>query len=94
MRTDTALDRPDGRIIVDAKFADAPKPNRFGRPRLLRNHMFPLYAYVQSQHNRNVGGAIAEGALRFPVADANVCEFVSSTDTRCRFLAVDLAAED
>ncbi|GAS92475.1 5-methylcytosine-specific restriction endonuclease system specificity protein McrC [Mycolicibacterium brisbanense] len=93
MRTDTMLERPDRRIIVETKFADALKTNRFGTPRLSRNHMFQLYAYVQSQHNRDLLGATAEGVLLYPVVHADVDEYAVIGGHRYRFITVDLAAE-
>ncbi|ART68893.1 hypothetical protein BTO20_10115 [Mycobacterium dioxanotrophicus] len=54
--------------------------------------MFQLYAYVQSQHDRDLLGAIAEGVLLYPV-DADVDQFVVIGGQRYRFLTMDLGAE-
>ena len=93
MRTDTILERPVRRIIVETKFADALKPNQFGTPKLSRNHIFQLYAYVQSQHDRDDLAATAEGVLLYPVVGGQLDEFVVINGHRYRFLTVDLAAD-
>lgn len=91
MRTDTILERPDRRIIVETKFADALKPNQFGTPKLSRNHLFQLYAYVQSQHDRDSLSATTEGVLLYPVVNEELDEFVVISEHRYRFVTVDLA---
>jgi len=91
MRTDTILERPDQRIIVETKFADALKPNQFGAPKLSRNHLFQLYAYVQSQHDRDSLSVTAEGVLLYPVVNGEVDEYVVINGHRYRFVTVDLA---
>lgn len=92
MRTDTILERPDQRIIVETKFADALKPNQYGKPKLSRNHLFQLYAYVQSQHDRDGLSTTTEGVLLYPVVDGEVDEYVVINGHRYRFVTVDLAA--
>ncbi|OKH84605.1 restriction endonuclease [Mycobacterium sp. ST-F2] len=92
MRTDTILERPGRRIIVETKFADALKPNQFGTPKLSRNHLFQLYAYVQSQHDRDELSATTEGVLLYPVVGGELDEFVVINGHRYRFLTVDLTA--
>nr|MDT0527230.1 hypothetical protein [Streptomyces sp. DSM 41633] len=93
MRTDTILERPDRRIIVETKFADALKPNQYGAPKLSRNHMFQLYAYVQSQHDRDNLSVTAEGVLLYPVVGGELDEYAVINGHRYRFLTVDLAAD-
>lgn len=91
MRTDTILESPDRRIVIETKFADALKPNQFGTPKLSRDHMFQVYAYVQSQSGRDALAATAEGLLLYPVVGGDVDEFVVISGHRYRFMTVDLA---
>lgn len=94
MRTDTILETPTRRIIVETKFTDALKPNRFGAVKLARDHVFQLYAYVQSQHDRDALAATAEGVLLYPTVGEHVDESVTIQGHRYRFLTVDLAGSD
>lgn len=93
MRTDSILEHPGRRIIVETKFADALKPNRYGKPKLSRDHVFQIYAYVQSQHHHDQISGSAEGVLLYPTVNADVDEWVIISGHRYRFLTVDLAAE-
>ncbi|WP_276824547.1 5-methylcytosine restriction system specificity protein McrC [Mycolicibacterium mageritense] len=91
MRTDVILESPDRRIIVETKFADALKPNHYGVPKLSRDHMFQLYAYVQSQSGRDALAPTTEGVLLYPVVGGELDEYVVIGGHRYRFLTVDLA---
>ena len=91
MRTDTILERPDQHITVETKLSDALKPNQFGATKLSRSHIFQLYAYVQSQHDRDNLSVTTEGVLLYPVVDGDVDEYVAINGHRYRFVAVDLA---
>lgn len=91
MRTDTILETSNRRIIVETKFADALKPGRHGTVKLSRDHVFQLYAYVQSQSNHDELAATAEGVLLYPVVAQSIDETVSIQGHRYRFLTVDLA---
>lgn len=93
MKTDTVLQNTERRIIIETKFADALNPNRYGQPRLARGHIFQLYAYVQSQHDRDTLAASAEGVLLYPVVRQHLDEAATIQGHRYRFLAVDLAAD-
>lgn len=90
MKADTVLETDGRRIIVETKFADALKPNQYGLPKLARNHVFQLYAYVQSQHDSDELSATAEGVLLYPVVGEHVDESASIQGHRYRFLTVDL----
>lgn len=92
MRTDTILETADRRIIVETKFADAQKPSRHGAARLSRDHIFQLYAYVQSQSGRDGLAANAEGVLLYPVVGQKLDESVRIQGHTYRFLTIDLAA--
>lgn len=91
MKADTVLETNGRRIIVETKFADALKPNQYGLLRLARNHVFQLYAYVQSQHDSDVLSATAEGVLLYPVVGQHLDESATIQGHRYRFLTVDLA---
>ncbi|MGV0783771.1 5-methylcytosine-specific restriction endonuclease system specificity protein McrC [Mycolicibacterium sp. XJ775] len=91
MKTDTLLETSDRRIIVETKFADALKPNQYGISRLSRNHIFQLYAYVQSQHGLDERSRTAAGVLLYPVVSQHLDESATIQGHRYRFLTVDLA---
>ncbi len=90
MRTDTLLETTDRRIVVETKFTDALKPNQYGAVKLARNHVFQLYAYVQSQHDRDPLAATAEGVLLYPTVNEHLDESVIIQGHNYRFLTVDL----
>lgn len=79
-------------IIVETKFADALKPNQYGLARLAREHIFQLYAYIQSQNEVDDLAAVAEGVLLYPVVGQHLDESATIQGHRYRFLTVDLAA--
>ena len=91
MRTDTVLETTERRIIVETKFADALKPGHHGAVRLSRNHVFQLYAYVQSQSAADLLAATAEGVLLYPVVGQALDESVAIQGHRYRFMTVNLA---
>ncbi len=91
MRTDTVLETADRRVIVETKFADALKPGRHGAVKLSRNHVFQLYAYVQSQSGCDALAVTTEGVLLYPVVDQELDETVSIQGHTYRFMTVDLA---
>lgn len=90
MKTDVLLQTRARRIIVETKFADALKPNQFDALRLSRNHIFQLYAYVQSQHERDELSATAEGVLLYPVVRQHLDEAAIIQGHRYRFKTVEL----
>lgn len=93
MKTDIELEHGDRRIIIETKFADALKPGQYGGdPRLNRNHVFQLYAYVQSQDCRDSLGATAEGVLLYPTVGKHLDESATIQGHRYRFMTVDLTA--
>jgi 5-methylcytosine-specific restriction enzyme subunit McrC len=91
MKTDALLQTEGRRIIVETKFADALKPNQFGLQKLSRDHIFQLYAYVQSQHDRDTLSSTAEGVLLYPVVRHHMDESAYIQGHRYRFLTVDLS---
>jgi 5-methylcytosine-specific restriction enzyme subunit McrC len=93
MRTDTIIESPDRRIVVETKFTDALKLNPFGPERISRHHLFQIYAYVQSQTTRDELAGTSEGVLLYPTIRRHVDEFIVVQGHRYRFLTVDLAGE-
>lgn len=66
MLTDTTLEAPDRKIILDTKYyATALRP-RYDRQRLISPHLYQLYAYLQNQ--RPAPGQALEGILLYPAA--------------------------
>jgi 5-methylcytosine-specific restriction enzyme subunit McrC len=92
MKTDTLLQAKEPRIIVETKFADALKPNQYGLPKLSRNHIFQLYAYVQSQHALDELSRTAEGVLLYPTVGQHLDESALIQGHRYRFSTVDLSS--
>lgn len=92
MKTDILLQSVDRRIIVETKFANALKPNQYGQDKFDRNHVFQLYAYVQSQHGRDALSTVTEGVLLYPAVGQHLDESATIQGHRYRFLTVDLAS--
>ena len=90
MKTDILLQTATRRIVVETKFADALKPNQYGLPRLSRDHIFQLYAYVQSQHDVDELSRATEGVLLYPAVGQHLDESATIQGHRYRFLTVDL----
>lgn len=90
MKTDTLLQSATRRIIVETTFADAVKPNQYGLPKLSRDHIYQLYAYVQSQHGHDHLSRTTEGILLYPVVGQRLDESATIQSHRYRFLTVDL----
>lgn len=91
MKTDTLLQSATRRIVVETKFAEALKPNQFEIPKLSRDHVFQLYAYVQSQHERDELASTTEGVLLYPAVGQHLDESATIQGHTYRFLTVDLA---
>ena len=64
MLTDTTLEAPDRKIILDTKYYAAALRPRYDRPRLIAPHLYQLYAYLQNQ--RPTPGQALEGVLLYP----------------------------
>ena len=64
MLTDTTLDAPDRKIILDTKYYAAALRPRYDRQRLIAPHLYQLYAYLQNQ--RPAPGQALEGILLYP----------------------------
>ncbi len=66
MLTDTTLDAPDRKIILDTKYYAAALRPRYDRQRLIAPHLYQLYAYLQNQHP--APGQELAGILLYPAA--------------------------
>jgi 5-methylcytosine-specific restriction enzyme subunit McrC len=64
MLTDTTLDAPDRKIILDTKYYAAALRPRYDRQRLIAPHLYQLYAYLQNQCP--APGQALEGILLYP----------------------------
>jgi len=64
MLTDTTLEAPDRKIVLDTKYYAAALRPRYDRQRLIAPHLYQLYAYLQNQ--RPAPGQALEGVLLYP----------------------------
>ncbi len=70
MLTDTTLENPTRKIILDTKYYAAALRPRYDQPRLIAPHLYQLYAYLQNL--RPAPGQALEGILLYPAATAAV----------------------
>ena len=66
MLTDTTLEAPHRKIILDTKYYAAALRARYDRQRLISPHLYQLYAYLQNQ--RPTPGQALEGILLYPAS--------------------------
>lgn len=66
MITDTSLEAPDRKIILDTKYYAAALRTRYQQQRLIAPHLYQLYAYLQNQPRQP--GQQLEGILLYPAA--------------------------
>lgn len=66
MLTDTTLEAPDRKIILDTKYYAAALRSRYDQQRLIAPHLYQLYAYLQNQ--RPTPDQALEGILLYPAA--------------------------
>lgn len=66
MITDTSLDSPARKIILDTKYYNAALRPRYDQQKLISPHLYQLYAYLQNQPLRP--GQQLEGILLYPAA--------------------------
>ena len=64
MLTDTTLEAPDRKIILDTKYYAAALRPRYDQQRLIAPHLYQLYAYLQNQ--RPAPNQALEGILLYP----------------------------
>lgn len=100
MQTDITLERKDikthtkSRVIVDTKFTSMMTDNQYGKPRLKRDHIFQIYAYLMSQeHQDDPPSRTASGILLYPSLGADMDESVTIQGHIIRFVTVDLASD-
>jgi 5-methylcytosine-specific restriction enzyme subunit McrC len=70
MITDTTLEAPDRKIILDTKYYRAALRPRYDRQRLISPHLYQLYAYLQNQNLPP--SQQLEGVLLYPAATREV----------------------
>ncbi|GAB3635346.1 hypothetical protein GCM10027422_09360 [Hymenobacter arcticus] len=70
MLTDTTLESPTRKIILDTKYYAAALRLRYDQQRLIAPHLYQLYAYLQNL--RPAPGQALEGILLYPAATAAV----------------------
>jgi 5-methylcytosine-specific restriction enzyme subunit McrC len=70
MLTDTTLESPARKIILDTKYYAAALRPRYDQQRLISPHLYQLYAYLQNV--RPAAGQHLEGILLYPAATAAV----------------------
>ena len=66
MLTDTTLESPTRKIILDTKYYAAALRPRYDQQKLISPHLYQLYAYLQNQ--RPAPGQALEGILLYPAA--------------------------
>lgn len=66
MITDTTLEAPDHKIILDTKYYAAALRTRYDQQKLISPHLYQLYAYLQNQ--ATLPGQQLEGMLLYPAA--------------------------
>ncbi|MGI4869778.1 MAG: 5-methylcytosine restriction system specificity protein McrC [Janthinobacterium lividum] len=66
MLTDTTLESPTRKIILDTKYYAAALRSRYDQQRLISPHLYQLYAYLQNL--RPAPGQALEGILLYPAA--------------------------
>lgn len=70
MLTDTTLEKPTRKIILDTKYYAAALRPRYNQQRLIAPHLYQLYAYLQNL--RPAAGQQLEGILLYPAATAAI----------------------
>jgi 5-methylcytosine-specific restriction enzyme subunit McrC len=70
MLTDTTLESPARKIVLDTKYYAAALRPRYDQQRLIAPHLYQLYAYLQNL--RPAPGQALEGILLYPAATAAV----------------------
>ncbi|RSK49520.1 5-methylcytosine restriction system specificity protein McrC [Hymenobacter rigui] len=66
MITDTTLESPERKIILDTKYYASALRQRYNQQKLIAPHLYQLYAYLQNQNAP--AGQQLEGVLLYPAA--------------------------
>ena len=88
MLTDTTLESPSRKIILDTKYYAAALRPRYDQQRLISPHLYQLYAYLQNL--RPAPGQALEGILLYPAATAAVDVRYSLGGHPVRIVTLDL----
>ena len=89
MITDTSLEAPDRKIILDTKYYAAALRPRYDQQKLISPHLYQLYAYLQNQPL--APGQQLEGILLYPAATQVVDVRYTLGGHPVRIVTIDLA---
>ncbi|GAA4002844.1 5-methylcytosine-specific restriction endonuclease system specificity protein McrC [Hymenobacter fastidiosus] len=89
MITDTTLEAPDRKIILDTKYYAAALRPRYDQQKLISPHLYQLYAYLQNQPV--APGQALEGILLYPAAAQAVDLRYTLGGHPVRIVTIDLA---
>nr|WP_262905362.1 hypothetical protein [Hymenobacter nitidus] len=88
MITDTTLEAPDRKIILDTKYYKAALRPRYDQQKLISPHLYQLYAYLQNQP-RGMGQQL-EGILLYPAARHEMAARYTLGGHPVRVVTIDL----
>jgi 5-methylcytosine-specific restriction enzyme subunit McrC len=89
MITDTTLEAPDRKIILDTKYYAAALRPRYDQQKLISPHLYQLYAYLQNQPVAL--GQHLEGILLYPAASHTLDVRYTLGGHPVRIVTLDLA---
>ncbi|SNR75303.1 5-methylcytosine restriction system specificity protein McrC [Hymenobacter mucosus] len=89
MVTDTTLDSPERKIILDTKYYAAALRQRYSQQKLISPHLYQLYAYLQNQPT--APGQQLEGILLYPAAAQDIDVRYTLGGHPVRIVTIDLA---
>ncbi|WP_022825227.1 5-methylcytosine restriction system specificity protein McrC [Hymenobacter norwichensis] len=89
MITDTTLEAPDRKIILDTKYYAAALRPRYDQQKLISPHLYQLYAYLQNQPV--APGQHLEGILLYPAASHTLDVRYTLGGHPVRIVTLDLA---
>jgi len=88
MLTDTTLESPSRKIILDTKYYAAALRPRYDQQRLIAPHLYQLYAYLQNL--RPAPGQALEGILLYPATTAAIDVRYALAGHPVRIVTLDL----
>jgi 5-methylcytosine-specific restriction enzyme subunit McrC len=89
MITDTTLESPERKIILDTKYYASALRQRYNQQKLIAPHLYQLYAYLQNQPT--LPGQQLEGILLYPAATQAVDMRYTLGGHPVRIVTIDLA---
>jgi 5-methylcytosine-specific restriction enzyme subunit McrC len=89
MITDTSLESPERKIILDTKYYAAALKPRYDQQKLISPHLYQLYAYLQNQPT--LPGQQLEGILLYPAAAQTLDVRYTLGGYPVRVVTIDLA---